>query len=414
MPEDLLIINISGLLQVNQQPVKGLHMKSTPSIENAWLYIKEGKIDSYGKMPIEKATQNLKNVIDASGCFVLPAWCDSHSHIVYAGSREGEFRDRLHGMTYEEIASRGGGILNSAKLLRETAEDDLVQSAMARLDVVMKQGTGAIEIKSGYGLDVRSELKMLRVIRKLKTLSPLTIKSTFLGAHAFPPEFKNDKKKYISLIVEEMLPQIAEEKLADFCDVFCEDGYFTRDETIYILESALNYGLKPKVHANQLNKSGGIQAGVAVNAISVDHLEYTGPEEIALLQQSNTIATLLPGAQFFLQLPAPPARTMIDAGLQVAVASDYNPGSSPSGNMHLMMALCSILYKMTPEESLNAITINGAAAMQVENELGSISAGKKANILITKPIPSLAFLPYSFGSNLVKTVIINGMVMSSH
>lgn len=414
MPEDLLIINISGLLQVDQQPVKGLQMKSIPAIENAWLYIKEGKIGSFGKMPVDNALQYTKNVIDASNCFVFPAWCDSHSHIVYAGSREGEFRDRLHGLTYEQIASRGGGILNSAKLLRETSEEELTESALLRLNEVMNQGTGAIEIKSGYGLDVKSELKMLRVIRKLKTLSPLTIKSTFLGAHAVPPEYKSDKKKYIAVIVEEMLPQVAEEKLADFCDVFCEEGYFTSDETIYILESALKYGLKPKVHANQLNKSGGIQAGVAVNAISVDHLEYTGPEEIALLQQSNTIATLLPGAQFFLQLPSPPARTMIDAGLQVAVASDYNPGSSPSGNMHLMMALCSILYKMTPEESLNAVTINGAAAMQMENELGSITIGKKANIIITKPIPSLAFLPYSFGSNLVKTVIINGRIMSTH
>ena len=413
MNKELLITSISGLLQVDQHPVKGSDMNTVPALNDAWLYIKDGKIDSFGIMPVSDDLKIKSTIINAEGCLVLPCWCDSHSHIVFAGSREEEFGDRLQGLTYEDIAKRGGGILNSAKKLRETSEESLIESAMSRLNEVMLQGTGAIEIKSGYGLDTTSELKMLRVIQKLKNRSPLTIKSTFLGAHAIPPEYKNQREKYISLIVEEMLPRVAEECLADYCDVFCEENYFTEAETIYILNAALKYGIKPKVHANQLSKSGGIQAGVKVNAVSVDHLEYTGKEEIELLKNSRTIPTLLPGAQFFLQLPPPPAREMIKAGLQVAVASDYNPGSSPTGNMHLMMALCCILYKMTPEEALNAVTINGAAAMEVNDKLGSISVGKKANIIITKRIPSLAFIPYSFGSNLIDKVIINGQLISS-
>ena len=413
MNKDILITSISGLLQVDQQPVKGSDMNTIPVLNDAWLYIKEGKIDSFGKMPVNDDLKKADLLINAEGCFVLPSWCDSHTHIVFAGSREGEFGDRLQGLTYEDIAKRGGGILNSVKKLRETSEESLIASAITRLNEVMLQGTGAIEIKSGYGLDTASELKMLRVIQKLKTISPLTIKSTFLGAHAIPPEYKNSREKYIALLVEEMLPRIAEEHLADYCDVFCEENYFTEAESIYILTAALKYGIKPKVHANQLNKSGGIQVGVKVNAISVDHLEYTGEEELKLLKNSATIPTLLPGAQFFLQLPPPPARAMINAGLQVAIASDYNPGSSPTGNMHLMMALACILYKMTPEEALNAVTINSAAAMEVQDELGSISVGKKANIIITKPIPSLAFMPYSFGSNLIDKVIINGQLISS-
>ncbi len=402
------IINIGRLLQVEQQPVKGKMMQNVPSIENAWLEIKDGLIYNFGKMPYEKGASTITDQVDAAGRYVLPCWCDSHSHIVYAGSREGEFGDRLRGMTYEEIAKRGGGILNSASLLRETGEQQLFDNALARLNEVMKQGTGALEIKSGYGLNTESELKMLRVIRRLKSESPVIIKSTFLGAHAVPPEYKNDKKKYIELVVNEMLPRVADEKLADYCDVFCEDGYFTKDETIYILESALKYGIKPKVHANQLNRSGGIQAGVDVKAVSVDHLEYTGEEEIDALKSSATIATILPGAQFFLQLPFPPVRKMIDAGLKVAVASDYNPGSSPTGNMHLMMSMACILYKMTPEEALNAVTINGAAAMEADEITGSISIGKRANIIITKPVPSLAYLPYAFGSNMAEQVMING------
>ena len=413
MNKELLITSISGLLQVDQHPVKGSDMNTVPALNDAWLYIKDGKIDSFGIMPVSDDLKIKSTIINAEGCLVLPCWCDSHSHIVFAGSREEEFGDRLQGLTYEDIAKRGGGILNSAKKLRETSEESLIESAMSRLNEVMLQGTGAIEIKSGYGLDTTSELKMLRVIQKLKIRSPLTIKSTFLGAHAIPPEYKNQREKYISLIVEEMLPRVAEECLADYCDVFCEENYFTEAETIYILSAALKYGIKPKVHANQLSKSGGIQAGVKVNAVSVDHLEYAGQEEIELLKNSRTIPTLLPGAQFFLQLPPPPARAMIKAGLQVAVASDYNPGSSPTGNMHLMMALCCILYKMTPEEALNAVTINGAAAMEVNDKLGSISVGKKANIIITKRIPSLAFIPYSFGSNLIDKVIINGQLISS-
>ena len=413
MNKELLITSISGLLQVDQHPVKGSDMNTVPALNDAWLYIKDDKIDAFGRMPVSDDLKIKSTIINAEGCLVLPCWCDSHSHIVFAGSREEEFGDRLQGLTYEDIAKRGGGILNSAKKLRETSEESLIESAMSRLNEVMLQGTGAIEIKSGYGLDTTSELKMLRVIQKLKIRSPLTIKSTFLGAHAIPPEYKNQREKYISLIVEEMLPRVAEECLADYCDVFCEENYFTEAETIYILNAALKYGIKPKVHANQLSKSGGIQAGVKVNAVSVDHLEYTGKEEIELLKNSRTIPTLLPGAQFFLQLPPPPAREMIKAGLQVAVASDYNPGSSPTGNMHLMLALCCILYKMTPEEALNAVTINGAAAMEVNDKLGSISVGKKANIIITKRIPSLAFIPYSFGSNLIDKVIINGQLISS-
>lgn len=389
--------------------VFGNSMSNIPALKDSWLCIKDGIIEDFGLMSaFESEKYEGSYLLDASGKFVLPCWCDSHTHIVYAGSRETEFNDRLKGLTYQQIAESGGGILNSAKKLQQTSEEELYLSARQRLEEVMQQGTGAIEIKSGYGLTLDSELKMLRVIKKLKESKLLAIKSTFLGAHAIPTEYKQKRQNYIKLITEEMLPKIAEEKLADYCDVFCEEGYFTKAETIAILTAAQHYGIKGKVHANQMNRSSGVQAGVQCNAVSVDHLEFIEEEEINLLKSSNTIPTLLPGAQFFLGLPNPPVRKMIDAGLPVAISSDYNPGSCPSGNMHQMMALGCILYKMTPEEALNAVTINSAAAMNIENEAGSICKGKKGSVIVTKRIPSLAYLPYSFGSNLIDAVIING------
>ncbi|MFI5219777.1 MAG: imidazolonepropionase [Bacteroidia bacterium] len=416
----LLIKNIKSLVQTEQTPkekVCGKDMKTLPCIDNAFLFVKEGRIEDFGEMKnLEKSDVRRQtsevNEIDAYGRFVFPTWCDSHTHIVYTGSRETEFVDRINGMTYEEIAKRGGGILNSAKKLNETFEEELYQSSWTRLQEVIKTGTGAIEIKSGYGLNVEGELKMLRVIKKLKEKLPLIIKSTFLGAHAVPKEFKNKKEKYIDLIINEMLPQIAEEKLADYCDVFCERNYFSKEETVKILKAALNYGIKPKVHANQLSNSGGVQAGVECGAISVDHLEFVGDEEINLLLHSQTMPTLLPGAAFFLNLSNSPARKMIDAGLPVAVATDCNPGSSPSGNMNFMISLLCIQYNMTPEEAINAATINSGYAMEVNNELGSIARGKKANFFITKEIPSCAFIPYSFTNNPVEKVFLNGIEQS--
>jgi len=404
----LLIKNIKSLVQVNQQPVRGVQMNTVPSIENAWLFIKDGFIHSFGSMNDGLPELHPETIKDASGRLILPAFCDSHTHIVYAGSREGEFNDRLRGLTYQEIAARGGGILNSADRLRDASEDELLEQALHRIDEVTSFGTGAIEIKSGYGLSTESELKMLRVIKKIKTLIPQIVKSTFLGAHAVPKDYTGKKEDYIKLILEEMLPAIAAENLADYCDVFCEENYFTQDETVLILNTAKQYNIQPKVHANQLSRSGGVQAAVNVNAVSADHLEFLEEEELNALASSNVIPTLLPGAQFFLQLPAPPARKMIDKNLCVAVASDFNPGSSPTGNMQLMMSLCCILYKMTPEEALNAVTINSAAAMNADHEAGSIAIGKRANIIITKKISSLSFLPYSFGSNLMEELILNG------
>ncbi len=404
----LLIKNIKSLVQVNQQPVRGVQMNTVPSIENAWLFIKDGFIHSFGSMNDGLPELHPETIKDGSGRLILPAFCDSHTHIVYAGSREGEFNDRLRGLTYQEIAARGGGILNSAARLRDASEDELLEQALHRIDEVTSFGTGAIEIKSGYGLSTESELKMLRVIKKIKTLVPQIVKSTFLGAHAVPKDYTGKKEDYIKLILEEMLPAIAAENLADYCDVFCEENYFTQDETVLILNTAKQYNIQPKVHANQLSRSGGVQAAVNVNAVSADHLEFLEEEELNALASSNVIPTLLPGAQFFLQLPAPPARKMIDKNLCVAVASDFNPGSSPTGNMQLMMSLCCILYKMTPEEALNAVTINSAAAMNADHEAGSIAIGKRANIIITKKISSLSFLPYSFGSNLMEELILNG------
>ncbi len=410
---NLIIKNIRQLVQIEKNPrtkIPGNEMQQLPCPENAFLLIKNGIISDFGLMKdfsVEVSTEF--KVLDASGKLLLPCWVDSHTHIVYAASRESEFVDRMKGLSYEEIAQRGGGILNSAKKINDASEEELFESAWQRLSDVIKTGTGAIEIKSGYGLNTKNELKMLRVIKKLKEKSPLIIKSTFLGAHAIPKEYLKDRRKYIELIIEEMLPQVAAEKLADYCDVFCERGYFTKEETVQILNAALKYGIKPKVHANQLSNSGGIQAGVECGAISVDHLEYMGEDEISLLKNSETIPTLLPGAQFFLGLPYPPARKMLDAGLPVAVASDFNPGSSPSGNMSFMTSLLCILYKMTPEEAIHAATINSAAAMEISHETGSIAIGKKANFFITKKIPSYQYIPYSFTENPVERVFLNGM-----
>ncbi len=384
------------------------------SIENAFLLIEDDLIKDFGKMQhlnpairIPRAF-GTKFEIDASRKLILPSYCDSHTHLVFAASREQEFVDRINGLSYQEIAQRGGGILNSVDKLRSTSEEELYQSAFTRLNEIMMQGTGAVEIKSGYGLSLDSELKMLRVIKRLKANHPLTIKSTFLGAHAVPSEFKDKKTKYIDLLINELIPKVAEEKLADYCDVFCEQGYFTKAETIKILEAGKKHGMIPKIHAEQLSHSGGIEAGVETGAISVDHLEYCNDNDIALLKKSEVMPTILPGAQFFLQLQNPPVRKMIDGGLPVALASDYNPGSSPSGNMNTMIAVACIQYKMTPEETINAATINSAYAMNLSQSHGSIARGKRANVFITKEIPSLAFIPYSFGSNLIERVIVNG------
>lgn len=413
----LLIKNIKSLVQVRTDTtnvcLKGEAMKSLPCIENAYLAIEDDLIVEFGKMDDWPGISDWTDltVIDADNKLVFPSWCDSHSHIVYAGTREGEFVDRIKGLSYEEIANRGGGILNSAKKLHDAGEDELIEAALFRIQQIIRMGTGALEIKSGYGLSLADELKMLRVIQKLRELTPIRIKSTFLGAHAIPAEFKGNRNAYIDLIVEQMIPQIAAEGLAEYCDVFCEKGYFTPEETIKILMAGKQYGLIPKVHANQMSCSGGVQAGVHCGAISVDHLEYVGDEEINCLLQSATMPTVLPGAAFFLSLPNPPARQMIDAGLPLAVASDYNPGSSPSGNMNFMISLLCIQYNLTPEEAINAATLNSAYAMGLSETHGSIAVGKKANVFITKEIPSYNFIPYSFASDLIETVIINGKVI---
>lgn len=410
----LLIKNIKSLVQVREggiSKVSGSDMKILPCIENAWLAVDNGLIADFGNMGDFPGIADWKGleIIDADGKLVMPCYADSHTHIVYAGNREGEFVDRINGLSYEEIFNRGGGILNSAKRLREATEDELFDQAMIRLKEVIKQGTGSIEIKSGYGLSVESELKMLRVIKRIKDLNLIPVKATFLGAHALPQEYKNDKAGYIQLIINEMLPKIAAEKLADYIDVFCEQNYFTADETKEILEAGKRHGLIPKVHAEQMSHYGGIQAGVACGAISVDHLEYCNDEDITALKKSSTMPTVLPGAAFFLSLPLPPARKMIDAGLPVAFATDFNPGSCPSGNMNFMMSLGCVQYKLTPEEVINACTINSAYAMHLSNEVGSITIGKRANFFITQPISSYAFIPYSFGSNLIESVYLNGV-----
>lgn len=418
MSKRILIKNIRQLVQLRDnapEKVAGAEMSELPVLEDAWLAIDNGLIADYGSMEEFPGISdwNSLEIIDANEGLVMPAFVDSHTHIVYAGSREGEFVDRIRGLSYEDIAARGGGILNSAKKLRATSEDELYEQAAGRIREVMLLGTGAIEIKSGYGLDMDSELKMLRVIRRLKENFPLNIKATFLGAHAVPVEFKDSKRDYIQHLINDIMPAIAKEQLADYCDVFCERNYFTQEETIEILEAAKKYSMKPRIHANQLSNSGGVQAGVQVGALSVDHLEYVGDEEISALKNSDVMPTLLPGAAFFLGLPYPPARKMIDAGLPVAVASDFNPGSSPSGNMMQMLSLVCVTHKMTPEEAINAATINTAYAMELSNSHGSITRGKAASLIITKPVPSVAYLPYYFGQNMIEQVIINGNIISN-
>jgi imidazolonepropionase len=408
----LLITNIALLAGVREtSPVlRGAALNELPCIANAWLRIEGDTIAGYGSM------NDLSSIIphpstdlmDAGGQTVLPCWCDSHTHLVFAGSRESEFVDKIKGMGYAEIAAKGGGILNSARKLNETSEDTLFTMAWQRLQEVTQLGTGAIEIKSGYGLTTEGELKMLRVARRLKEKSKLAIKTTFLGAHAIPAEYKENREGYISLVIDEMIPRVAAERLADYIDVFCEDGFFSAEETERICRAGMQWGLKPKIHANQLNNSGGVQTGVKLGAISVDHLETMGEEEIECLKNADTIGTLLPTAAFFLRMPYQPARRLIDSGAAIAIASDFNPGSSPSGNMNFVVALSCIQMKMTPEEAINAATLNGAHAMELGHTHGSITAGKKANLIFTKPISSLACLPYFFGSNLIERVMVAG------
>jgi imidazolonepropionase len=390
--------------------LRGAALADLPCIQNAFILIEDGLIADYGFMhELEIKIPLLPlNVVDLAGQFILPAWCDSHTHLVFAKTREEEFVDKLKGKTYAEIAAKGGGILNSALVVNETSEAELFRQAMQRLKEVAAMGTGAIEIKSGYGLSVEAELKMLRVIKRLKQQSDLSIKCSFLGAHTYPLAFKENHEGYINSIINEMLPVIAAEKLADYIDVFCEEGFFSVEEMETICNAAARFGLKPKLHVNQLNSIGGIQSGIALEALSLDHLETMTDEDIQGLAASNTIGTLLPTAAFFLRMNYQPARKLIDAGAAIALASDYNPGSSPSGNMNFVVALSCIQMKMLPEEAINAATINGAFAMELQDETGSISMGKKANLIFTKPIPSLAYWPYSFGSNLINKVMIKG------
>lgn len=407
-----LIANIALLVNTRTENslLRSKALAELPCMENAFLVIEDGLIKDFGSMQsISNLQLAISNQIDAKGATVLPTWVDSHTHLVFAASRENEFVDKLKGKTYAEIAASGGGILNSAKRIASSTEDELYASANERLHELIKLGTGAIEIKSGYGLTVESELKMLRVIKRLKETAPIPIKATFLGAHTYPIEYKENHKGYIDLIINEMLPAIAQENLADYIDVFCEDGFFSKEETITICKAGMQYGLKPKIHANQLNLSGGVEAGIELNAISVDHLETMDDATVQALANSNTIGTLLPTAAFFLRMAFQPARQLIDAGCAIALASDFNPGSSPSGNMNLVVAMSCIQMKMLPEEAINAATINAAYAMEVEQQLGSIMIGKKANLIFTKPIPSLAYLPYAFGSNLIDQVMINGV-----
>jgi imidazolonepropionase len=410
----LLIKNIKSLVNIDYEPRKwaaGEEMQKLNTLENAFLLINDDKIIDFGKMS-ELMEQDFKGeIIDATGKMVFPSFCDSHTHLVYAGSREIEYGDKIRGLSYEEIAERGGGILNSAKLLHNTSEDSLYEQALARINEIIGFGTGAVEIKSGYGLTVEDELKMLRVIKRLKENTPITIKSTFLGAHAVPAEYKGKQDEYVDMVINEMVPMVASEDLADYIDVFCDKGFFTVEQTDRILMAGMKYGMRPKIHANELDYSGGIQVGVKYNALSVDHLEYTGEDEIRTLLDSETMPTLLPGAAFFLGMVDPPVRKMIDAGLPVALSSDYNPGSSPSGDMKFIMSLGAIKLRMLPEEVINATTINSAYAMGLSDEMGSVAKGKKANVFITKEIPTYDFMPYAYTSNLIDIVILNGKIV---
>lgn len=408
-----LFTNIKELIGVEKTPrekVSGAAMKELSTIKNAYLLIENGIISDFGDMQDLSAADiaETAQITDASKMMILPAWCDSHTHIVYAGNREQEFVDRINGLTYEEIANRGGGILNSAKKLQQTDENELFEQSAQRLEEVMRLGTGAVEIKSGYGLTTDAELKMLRVIQRLKATYPVTIKSTFLGAHAIPQEYKNKREDYIKLLTGEMLPLIAYQNLADYIDVFCETGYFTVAETLQIMEAGAKYGLKSKIHVNQFTAIGGVKAAVDFGALSVDHLEVMNPEDIEALKNSRTMPVALPSCSYFLSIPYTPARQLIDSGLPLALATDYNPGSTPSGNMNFVVSTACIKMKMTPEEAINAATLNGAYAMELSKAHGSICKGKTANLIFTKDIPSYGYLPYAFGSNHIDKVMLQG------
>jgi imidazolonepropionase len=407
MINEILILNIKGLVQVRQSTssfLAGSAQAELPILPDAFLLIKDGVISDYGSM--NDLTGQTVPSIDASGCYVFPSFVDSHTHLIYAASREHEFVQKIKGATYEEIASKGGGILNSARVLQNTSEDRLLELAIPRAWEIIRSGTGAVEIKSGYGLTVKDEIKMLKVAKRIGKETPLKVKTTFLGAHAVPAGVR--KEDYINTIIHEMIPAVAEQKLADYIDVFCEEGFFNQAETEQIVEAGKRAGMTPKIHANQLHRSGGVQIGVKTGAISVDHLENIGDEEIKLLRNTRTMPTVLPGAAFFLNLPFPPARKMLTEGLPIAIATDFNPGSAPTGNMPLMISMACIRMRMTPEEAINAATINSAYAIDLLSTHGSITRGKVANIFITRPMPSISYLPYSFGSNMIDKVILNG------
>ena len=414
----ILLENIKELVQVVKEPIlfrAGSDMQTVITIKDAFLIIRDEVIEEFGRMDQLKdkyIDDDLLIEIDCSNRLVYPSFCDSHTHLVFPNSREQEFVHRINGYSYEEIARNGGGILNSAKQLKEISEEELYSSSMERIIEIMKHGTGAVEIKSGYGLDTEAELKMLRVIRKIKETAPICVRSTFLGAHAIPERYSKNVSKYVDLVINEMIPQVAAEEAADFIDVFCDRGFFTQNDTDRILMAGMKFGLRPKIHANELGFTGGVQVGVKYNALSVDHLEYIGDEEIEVLKNSETMPTILPGAAFFLNLELSPVRKMIDAGLPVALASDYNPGSAPSGNMSFISALGCIRYNMLPQEVINATTLNSAYAMGISDSLGSISKGKTANLFITSELAGIESLPYFYGSNLIETVIINGEVQS--
>lgn len=405
-----LVKNIKSLVQTEDKKriaVCGADMSKLNCIDNAYLIVEGDTIFDFGRMEDLKE-ENADTIVDAHERFVFPSFCDSHTHLVYAGSREIEYMDKIRGLSYEEIAERGGGILNSAKRLQQASEEELYQDAMQRLEEIISYGTGAVEIKSGYGLTTAAEIKMLRVIRRLKENSPLTIKANFLGAHGVPLEYRGRQSEFVDLVIDEMIPLVAQENLAEFIDVFCDKGFFTVEETDRMLFAGMKYGLVPKIHANELDYSGGIQVGVKYNALSVDHLEYVGKDEIRCLKASQTMPTILPGAAFFLNMPYSPAREMISAGLPVAMASDFNPGSSPSGNMQLILTFACVNYKLTPQEAVNATTLNSAYAMGLSETHGSIARGKKANFFITKPIPTIEYMPYYYGANKVEQVFLNG------
>lgn len=415
----LLIKNIKKLVNVRENtpaPLCAQELGQLPCIEDGYIICDNGIIIDYGQMSefpegqLEAVEQSVERVIDAAGKMVFPSYCDSHTHLVYAGSREMEFSDKLRGLSYQEIAKRGGGILNSVALLHNTSEDELLRQALVRANEIISMGTGAVEIKSGYGLTVEDEMKMLRVAKRVAENTPLTVKTTFLGAHAVPARYKDNRVGYVNEIVDEMIPAVAAEGLAEYVDIFCEEGFFSVEDAERIFEQGIKYGMKPTVHANQMSFSGGVQVGVKYDAISVDHLEFTGPAEYEVLANSNTIATLLPGATFFLNMDYPDARAMIAKGVKMAIASNYNPGSCPSGDMKYMMALALLKMKLTPEEAINCTTINGAFAMGLGEEYGSITVGKRANLFITKEIPSYEFLLYAFTTPLIETIILNGEI----